>query len=50
MAVAIGQPTIREAITTYRPGALDYFPKDFRPEVISAKIHEAIQKPLKTPA
>jgi DNA-binding NtrC family response regulator len=46
--VATGQPTTQEAIKTYRLGALDYFPKDFRPEVISAKIHEAIQKPLKS--
>lgn len=49
VVVATGQPTTREAIVTYRLGALDYFAKDFRPEVISAKIHEAIQKPLKTP-
>ncbi|MBI1876766.1 MAG: response regulator [Chloroflexi bacterium] len=47
VVVATGQPTTREAIDTYRLGALDYFAKDFRPEVISAKIHEAIQKPLK---
>ncbi|MFN8456326.1 MAG: response regulator [Anaerolineae bacterium] len=50
VVVATGQPTTQEAIKTYRLGALDYFPKDFRPEVISAKIREALQKPLKTPA
>jgi DNA-binding NtrC family response regulator len=50
VVVATGQPTTREAIDTYRLGALDYFAKDFRPEVICAKIQEAIQKPLKTPA
>ncbi|NJN97780.1 MAG: response regulator [Anaerolineales bacterium] len=45
--VATGQPTTREAIDTYRLGALDYFTKDFRPEIISAKINEALQKPHK---
>jgi DNA-binding NtrC family response regulator len=45
--VATGQPTTKEAIETYRLGALDYFPKDFRAEVISAKVQEALQKPHK---
>ncbi|MFN8456325.1 MAG: response regulator [Anaerolineae bacterium] len=49
IVVATGQPTTQEAISMYRLGALDYFPKDFRPEVISAKIREALQKPLHTP-
>lgn len=48
--VATGQPTTREAIDTYRLGALDYFPKDFRSEVISTKIREALQKPHRVPA
>jgi DNA-binding NtrC family response regulator len=48
--VATGQPTTREAIDTYRLGALDYFTKDFRAEVISAKVQEAMQKPHKIPA
>lgn len=50
VVVATCQPTTREAIDTYRLGALDYFPKDFRPEVISRIIQEAIQKPVKIPA
>ena len=50
VVVATGQPSTREAINTYRLGALDYFTKDFRREVISAKIREAVQKPVKTPA
>ena len=50
MVVATGQPTTREAINMYRLGALDYFAKDFRREVVSQKIREAIQKPVKTPA
>jgi DNA-binding NtrC family response regulator len=45
LVVATGQPTTREAITMYRLGAMDYFTKDFRSEVVSEKIHEAIQKP-----
>lgn len=48
VVVATGQPTTREAIETYRLGVLDYFAKDFRPDVIIAKIQEAIHKPLKT--
>ena len=50
VVVATGQPTTREAIDIYRLGALDYFAKDFRRDVISTKIREAIQKSLKTPA
>jgi DNA-binding NtrC family response regulator len=50
MVVATGQPTTREAINIYRLGVLDYFAKDFRREVVSQKIREAIQKPIKTPA
>jgi len=45
--VATGQPTMREAIDMYRLGALDYFAKDFRREIVSKKILEAIQKPIK---
>jgi DNA-binding NtrC family response regulator len=48
--VATGQPTTRESITMYRLGALDYFAKDFRREVVFQKIYEAIQKPVKAPA
>lgn len=47
VVVATGQPTTREAISIYRLGALDYFAKDFRREVVSDKICEAIQKPVK---
>jgi DNA-binding NtrC family response regulator len=50
VVVATGQPTTHEAIAMYRLGVLDYFAKDFRPEVISAKIYEAIHKTVKTPA
>ncbi|MBI1881078.1 MAG: response regulator [Chloroflexi bacterium] len=50
LVVATGQPTTREAINIYRLGALDYFAKDFRSEVLSQKIREAIKKPVKTPA
>jgi DNA-binding NtrC family response regulator len=50
VVVATGQPTTREAINMYRLGALDYFPKDFRREVVSQKIHEAIAKPVKPSA
>ncbi len=50
VVVATGQPTTREAITMYRFGVLDYFAKDFRREVVSDKICEAIQKPVKAPA
>ncbi len=46
--VATGQPTTREAINMYRLGALDYFPKDFRGEVVSEKVREAIKKPIKS--
>jgi DNA-binding NtrC family response regulator len=41
--VATGQPTSQEAITIYRLGAVDYFAKDFRPTVVSKKVHEVIQ-------
>jgi DNA-binding NtrC family response regulator len=50
VVVATGQPTTREAISIYRLGALDYFAKDFRREVVSEKVREAIQKPVKAPA
>jgi DNA-binding NtrC family response regulator len=50
VVVATGQPTTREAISMYRLGALDYFAKDFRSEVISEKINRAIQIPVGTPA
>ena len=50
LVVATGQPTTREAITMYRLGAMDYFAKDFRSEVVSEKIHEALQKPGKVVA
>ena len=50
VVVATGQPSTREAIATYRLGALDYFAKDFRREVVSARILEAIRKPFSTPA
>jgi DNA-binding NtrC family response regulator len=49
IVVATGQPTTREAISMYRLGVLDYFAKDFRREVVTQKIYEAIQKPVKTP-
>lgn len=44
VVVATGQPTTREAIKMYRLGALDYFAKDLRREVVSEKINEALQK------
>lgn len=50
IVVATGQPTTREAINMYRLGALDYFAKDFRRDVVSQKIRDAIAKPVKTPA
>ncbi len=49
LAVATGQESIREAIKSYRLGAFDYFTKDFRPNVVSKKIFEAIQKPVVSP-
>ncbi len=45
VVVATGHPTTREAIKMYRLGALDYFAKDLRYEVVSEKINEALQKP-----
>ncbi len=48
--VATGQPTTGEAISMYRFGILDYFAKDFRFEVVSQKILEAIKKPKRVPA
>ena len=50
VVVVTAQPDTREAINMYRLGALDYFAKDFRREVVSEKIRGAIQKPIKTPA
>ncbi len=50
VVVATGQPSTDEAINAYRLGVFDYFPKDFRPEVISEKIYDAIQKPTKVSA
>jgi DNA-binding NtrC family response regulator len=50
VVVATAQPDTREAITMYRLGALDYFAKDFRREVVSEKIREAIQKPVRSVA
>jgi DNA-binding NtrC family response regulator len=47
IVVVTGQPTTSEAINMYRLGALDYFPKDLRREVVSEKIREAISKPVK---
>lgn len=45
IAIATGQPTTREAITMYRLGVYDYFAKDFRQEVVSERIQEAVAKP-----
>lgn len=42
--VATGQPTSGEAIKMYRLGVLDYFVKDFRPDIVSDKILEAVEK------
>jgi DNA-binding NtrC family response regulator len=50
VVVATGQPTTGEAITMYRFGILDYFAKDFRLEVVSEKILEAIKKPKRVSA
>jgi DNA-binding NtrC family response regulator len=50
VVVASGQPTAGEAIATYRLGALDYFAKDFRQDVVWAKIQEAIRKPVRASA
>lgn len=47
--VATGQPTVSEAIKMYRLGAFDYFPKDFRSDTLSARIFDAIQKPVLVP-
>ena len=47
VVVVTSQPTTREAITMYRLGALDYFAKDFRESIVSKKIQETIQKPVK---
>lgn len=48
--VVTGQLTTHEAIDIYRLGALDYFAKDFRLEVVTVKINEALQKSPKIPA
>jgi DNA-binding NtrC family response regulator len=45
VVVATQQSSVPEAIHTYRLGALDYFEKDLRQEVVSQKIQEAIRKP-----
>lgn len=47
VVVATGQPTTHEAIRIYRLGAMDYFAKDFQPEVVSDKAREAIKKSAK---
>lgn len=47
VVVATGQPTTHEAIKIYRLGAMDYFAKDFQPEVVSGKAREAIKKSAK---
>jgi DNA-binding NtrC family response regulator len=47
VVVATGQPTTHEAIRSYRLGAMDYFAKDFQPEVVSGKAREAIKKSAK---
>jgi len=49
VVVATGQPTTREAISSYRLGAMDYFAKDFRPEVVSGKAREVLKKSAKNP-
>jgi DNA-binding NtrC family response regulator len=50
VVVATGQETVGEAINAYRLGVYDYFAKDFRSEIISQKLDEAIQKPVVNPA
>ena len=47
VVVATEQPTTSEAIDMYRLGVLDYFTKDFRHDVVSEIILEAIQKPVR---
>ncbi|HEX9924986.1 MAG TPA: response regulator [Anaerolineae bacterium] len=49
IVVAAGQETVGEAIYAYRLGVFDYFAKDFRSEIITKKLNEAIQKPVVNP-
>lgn len=49
IVVATGQETVGEAINAYRLGVFDYFAKDFRSEIITKKLFEAIQKPVVSP-
>jgi DNA-binding NtrC family response regulator len=49
VVVATERPSVPEAIRTYRLGALDYFEKDLRQEVVSQRIQEAIRKPAGVP-
>ena len=46
VVVSTGQPTTGEAIKSYRLGALDYFAKDFRVNVMCKKIRETLNKPV----
>jgi DNA-binding NtrC family response regulator len=50
VVVATGQESIQEAIRVFRLGALDYFAKDFRSDVMSRIVQEALRKPIATPA
>ena len=50
VVVATGQESIQEAIRVFRLGALDYFAKDFRSDVMSRIVREALRKPVITPA
>jgi DNA-binding NtrC family response regulator len=49
VVVATQQSSVPEAIHTYRLGALDYFEKDLRQEVVLEKIRDAMRKPAVAP-
>ena len=40
-------PSTREAATAYRLGAMDYFPRSFRPQSVLAVVEEAMRKAVK---
>jgi DNA-binding NtrC family response regulator len=50
VVVATGQESIHEAVKVFRLGVLDYFAKDFRSDVMSRIVREALQKPVVIPA
>lgn len=40
-------PSTREAATAYRLGAMDYFPRSFKPQSVLAVVEEAMRKAIK---